>query len=115
MTGVQTCALPILKPIMVGSIGTYCSVTSGETNMTITFSAPVTMDANSGTEFTVNMSGGPCTLTYASGNGDKWITYTMSRSITSGETGTVSYNNTLGDLSYNGENVLPFELTVYIK
>jgi hypothetical protein len=66
---------------------TACAVAVAGTTITLSFDEAVTR--NSGTP-TVSLSGGACTLTYASGSGGSSHIYAASRVIYSGETGTLS-------------------------
>lgn len=58
----------------------------GTTTLLLTFSESVVPVANP----TLSLSGGAATAAYASGTGTATLTYTVSRSVASGETGTMS-------------------------
>lgn len=60
-------------------------------SLIIVFSEGVTIGAGGNGGFTVSLSGGACTLAYASGDGTTSLTYTTSRTIGRNETGTLSY------------------------
>lgn len=57
----------------------------------IGFASAASFGAGGNGGFTVNLSGGACTLTYSSGDGTSTLVYTTSRTIAKGETGTLSY------------------------
>lgn len=60
-------------------------------SISITYSLPVAVGSGGDGGHTLSMSGGPVTMTYASGAGTATLVYTLSRSIAGVETGTLSY------------------------
>lgn len=73
---------PTLSSATIGSSGTQ---------MTLTFGESVTIGSGGNSGWTTSLSGGAATLTYSSGSGTSALVYTISRTIDSGETGTVAY------------------------
>src|ERR1043165_593257 len=69
------------------------TINSAGTSLTLAFSETVTFGAGGNTGWTVSLSGGAATVSYASGSGSSSLVYTISRTGNSGETGTVSYTN----------------------
>lgn len=67
------------------------TVPTGGTTILLDFTVAVSVGAGGNGGWTVSLSGGACTLTYASGAGTNVLTYNLSRTITSSETGTISY------------------------
>lgn len=67
------------------------TVPTGGTTILLDFTVAVSVGAGGNGGWTVSLSGGACTLTYASGAGTDVLTYNLSRTITSSETGTISY------------------------
>jgi hypothetical protein len=65
------------------------TINAAGTSLTLTMSESVTV--NNGTGFTVSLSGGAATVSYASGSGSSSLVYTLSRTVNSGETGTLDY------------------------
>lgn len=65
------------------------TVNSAGTTVTLALDEVVTVSV--GTGFSISLSGGAATLTYASGSGSSSLVFNSSRTIYSGETGTVSY------------------------
>lgn len=65
---------------------------SGETELTLLFSEAVTRGVgHSDSDFAITLSGGAATLTYASGDGTAMLVFTISRTVTPDETGTLDY------------------------
>lgn len=73
---------------------TSATINSDGTSLTMVFNKSVTR--NSVTP-TVSISGGSATLTYASGSGTSSHVYSISRTVMSGETGTISATLSEGD------------------
>lgn len=67
------------------------TVPPGGTTILLDFTVAVSVGAGGNGGWTVSLSGGACTLTYASGAGTDVLTYNLSRTITSSETGAISY------------------------
>lgn len=67
------------------------TIPSGGTTAVFVFSEPVVFGAGGNSGFTFSLSGGAVTATYASGSGSSTLTYSLSRTVSAGETGTVSY------------------------
>lgn len=67
------------------------TIPSAGTSITLLFSEAVTIGAGGNGGWTITMDGGAATLTYASGSGTSSLVYTLSRTVNSGETGTVAY------------------------
>lgn len=67
------------------------TIASGGTTITLAFSETVVIGSGGNGGWTISMSGGSATLTYSSGSGFSSLVYSISRTIYSGETGTVSY------------------------
>lgn len=59
--------------------------------LTLAFNEAVSVGSGGSAGWTLSMSGGAATITYASGTGTSSLVYTISRAIDSAETGTVSY------------------------
>lgn len=60
-------------------------------SLTISFSEVASIGAGGNGGFALTMSGGAVTLTYASGDDSDALVYNTSRTIASGETGTLAY------------------------
>lgn len=67
------------------------NVPASGTTIRIGFSTAATIGAGGNGGFAVTLSGGACTLTYASGSGTPTLVYTTSRTVAPGETGTLAY------------------------
>jgi len=76
------------------------TISSNGLNLTIAFSEPVTGSLG----FTLGMSGGPVTMTYAGGSGTGLLSYTLSRTTFVDETGTLAYAD--GDVEDLAGNAL---------
>ena len=102
------CPHPLADPLGVGSCDTETagiagyhltgSPSSGShgiygagTTVNLTFDQAVSVGAGGNGGFTLSMSGGASTMTYASGGSTTTLVYNLSRTIQFGETGTVSY------------------------
>lgn len=70
---------------------TGATIDAAGTSITLAFSEVVSVGAGGNGGFAVSLSGGACTLTYSSGSGSSSLVYTTSRTIQSGETGTIGY------------------------
>lgn len=64
---------------------------TGSTTLVLSFSEPVSIGSGGNGGFTVSLSGGAATLTYASGSDTDELTYTVSRPVLYTETGTLDY------------------------
>jgi hypothetical protein len=83
------------------------TISSNGLNITIAFSEPVTGSLG----FSLDMSGGPVTMTYAGGSGTGFLSYTLSRTIFVDETGTLAYaDGDVEDLA--GNPLLPMSISV---
>lgn len=78
----QDLTAPTLSSATIGSSGT---------SITLAFSESVLVGIGGNAGFTLSLSGGSATLSYASGSGSSSLVYNISRTIYSGETGTISY------------------------
>lgn len=67
------------------------TINTAGTQLTLTFTASVSIGAGGNGGVTLSLSGGAVTATYASGSGSNTLVYNLSRTVNSGETGTVSY------------------------
>jgi hypothetical protein len=67
------------------------TISTDGTTWTLAFNEAVTFGAGGNSGFTTSMSGGSVTLTYSSGSGSSSLVYTGSRTVFSGETGTLNY------------------------
>jgi hypothetical protein len=72
---------------------TVSSVTIGTSGTTAVMALSETCSTGAGGNggFTLSLSGGACTATYASGSGTSSRTYNLSRTVNQGETGTYGY------------------------
>lgn len=67
------------------------TITPPGNQITFVFSEPVAIGLGGNGGWTINMTGGAATLSYASGSGTTTLVYNISRTISAGQTGTVSY------------------------
>ena len=67
------------------------TITAAGTTITFAFNENVAIGLGGNGGWTINMTGGAATLTYASGSGSSNLIYNISRVIAAGQTGTVSY------------------------
>jgi len=65
---------------------TSASIPAAGTSISLLFSEAVKFGAGSNGGFAITLSGGACTLTYASGANSNTLVYTTSRTVNSGET-----------------------------
>ncbi len=86
VTNNSTASSDVTAPTLSSS-----TVASNGNSITLAFDESVSVGAGGNGGFTVSLSGGACTLTYSSGSGSSSLVYTTSRTIQSGETGTISY------------------------
>lgn len=61
------------------------------TTLTLVFSEAVQFGAGGNGGIALTMSGGAVTATYSAGAGSDTLTYSLSRSVTNAETGTIAY------------------------
>jgi hypothetical protein len=88
------------EPDVTAPTVSSANINSAGTTLTINFDESTTGDAG----FTISASGGAATLSSPSGSGTAARTFTVSRTIYSGETVTLSY--TAGDVEDASENAL---------
>lgn len=67
------------------------TINSAGTSITFAMSETVSIGAGGNGGFALTMSGGAVTASYSSGSGSGSLVYTLSRTVTSGETGTHAY------------------------
>ena len=67
------------------------TIAAAGTSITFAFNESVNVGTGGNGGWTITPSGGAATLSYASGDGTSSLVYTISRTIYTGETGTVSY------------------------
>lgn len=79
---VRLIVVPKLSSVIIGENGTSVS---------LVFDKAVQVGAGGNTGWTITMSGGAVTMTYASGSGTNTLVYDLNRTVNSGETGTVAY------------------------
>lgn len=70
---------------------TSATIPSAGTTITLAFSKTVQVGVGGAGGFTLSLTGGAVTATYASGSGGSSLVYNLSRTVNSGETGTISY------------------------
>lgn len=70
---------------------TSATINSAGTVITFVFNIAVAFGAGGNGGWTPSLSGGAASLTYSSGTGSTSLVYSISRGVSSGETGTVSY------------------------
>lgn len=78
-----------------GPTATSASINTAGTQLTVAFSENIQQGADTNVPVPT-LSGGACTLTYASGAGTNQRVFTTSRTVSAGETGTLAYTQ-LGD------------------
>ncbi len=86
-SAVQSAAYVILSPPTLSS----ATINTAGSTMTLAFSESVSVGAGGNSGWTTSLSGGAATLSYASGSPGTSLVYNISRTINSGETGTVAY------------------------
>lgn len=67
------------------------TIPAAGTTVRIGFATAASIGAGGNGGFTVTLSGGAATLTYASGAGTPVLVYTISRTVAQGESGTLAY------------------------
>lgn len=67
------------------------TIPSGGTTIVFTFSEPVRYGAGGNGGFALTLSGGAVTAAYLSGDSSSTLTYSLSRTVSTGETGTFTY------------------------
>lgn len=82
------------------------TIESDGTTFTLVFSKAVQSTSSLWPGYTHNASGGGDTITYNSGAGSATVTFTGSRTVETGETGTVDYNET-DTYAVSGGQLLP--------
>lgn len=87
---------------------TVSTVTISANGTTWTFACSETVSVGAGGNggFATTMSGGSVTLTYSSGSGSSSLVYTGSRTVYSGETGTLAYTQPTGGIEDTAGNDL---------
>ena len=78
--------VPTSPPVLVAA-----TVQGNGTSFILSFDQAVTFGAGGNSGLTATLSGGAATLTYASGATTSSLTYTLSRTVNIGETGTLAY------------------------
>jgi hypothetical protein len=61
------------------------------TTITLTFSKAVTFGAGGNGGWALSLSGGACAMSYSSGDGGTELVYSLSRTVSASETGTIAY------------------------
>lgn len=84
-------AIILVQPSVTTPTQISRTINSAGTSLTMLHSQAVSVGSGGSGGFTVSLSGGAATLTYASGSGTTSLVYTISRTVNSGETGTISY------------------------
>lgn len=67
------------------------TIPAAGTTIVLAYSLPVVIGAGGSGGHTLTMSGGPATMTYSSGSGTAALTYNLSRTVASAETGALAY------------------------
>ncbi len=69
------------------------TIPAAGTTIVLTTAQAITLGAGGGGGLVLTLSGGACTATYSSGSTSTTLTYTLSRTVLAGETGTATYTN----------------------
>lgn len=81
---------PIWQQSLLPTLSSATIAFTGDT-ITLNFSKTVVFGAGGNGGFVVTMSGGASTMTYSSGAGTTALVYTLSRTVSADETGTLAY------------------------
>lgn len=85
---------------------TSATIPAGGTTVVFTFSEPIQFGAGGSTGWTLSLSGGAVTLSSPTGTGTANITFQLSRTVSSGETGTRTYTQPGNGFEDNAGNDL---------
>lgn len=82
---------------------TSAQITNGGDSLQLGFTEAVTFGAGGNGGFATTFSGGACTLTYDSGDGNQSLIYSTSRTVADGETGTLAYTQPTNGVETAGD------------
>jgi hypothetical protein len=82
------------------------TIQTNGTSIILAFDEAVTNGAGGATGWTLSLTGGAVTMTYSSGSGTSSHTYTLSRTVYSGQTGTLAYTQPTNGLEDGSGNDL---------